>query len=170
MEKETQKKSLLRDILEVLIAVALITFVLVKFVLIPVQVDGSSMVPTLVDTDRGYSFILAKAFGIKRFDICVIDVGEGKLLVKRLIGLPGEALEFKEDHLYVNGEVLEEDFLGEDVHTEDFSITLGEDEYFFMGDNRSHSRDSRYYGPFHKEDIKASHVFILFPFDRMGFR
>lgn len=171
MEEEVKKKKpFWRDALEVIVTVAVITFVLLHFVLIPVEVDGSSMYPTLVDGDRGYSFIISKNLGIKRFDICVVDVDDEKLLVKRIIGLPGEHIEVKENILYINGEAVEQDFLEEEVFTSDFSYDLGEEEYFCLGDNRERSRDSRYYGPFSKSQIRSTKIFVVYPFSRIGMK
>ena len=70
--------------------------------------------------------------------------------------------------LFINGEYVEEDFLSDDVYTNDFEITLGENEYFCLGDNRPVSKDSRYYGTFSKEEIKSTHFFVYYPFNRIG--
>ena len=169
-----KKNSLLKDILEVVLSVVVICFILINFILLPCEVHGRSMYPTLVEGERTYSFIITKMLGIKRFDICVVEAqseeGDEKLLVKRVIGMPNETLEFKNNTLYINGEEVAEDFLGDDVITEDFKVTLGEDEYYCMGDNRPISKDSRYYGAFSKNDIKATKMFVLYPFSDFGMK
>ena len=168
MKKE---KSFIRDVIEVLVTVIVITFILTKFILMPCMVNGTSMYPTLHDNDRVYSFIITKNLGIKRFDICVISAfntdAEEKLLVKRVIGMPNETVEYKDNKLYINGEYVEEDFLN-DTTTNDFTVTLGEDEYYCLGDNRVVSRDSRYYGPFKKDVILATNIFVIYPFANFG--
>lgn len=167
MEK---KSSLIKDILEVIIGVAIISFILLKFILIPCQVQGSSMYPVLEDKDRAYSFIITRKNGINRFDICVIQTnlqGKDRLIVKRAIGLPNDTVEYKDNKLYINGTLTDESYL-DGGHTEDLKITLGEDEYFCLGDNRDISRDSRYYGPFKGEDILATNIFVLYPFSNFG--
>ena len=168
-----KKKSFLRDLLEIAISVAVISFILIKFIIMPCQVHGSSMYPTLKDKERAYSFVITKSFGIDRFDICVVEPDlpdEEKLLVKRVIGLPNETVSYKNNQLFINGEYIEETFLGDDVDTEDFNYQLGKDEYFCLGDNREVSKDSRYYGPFTSKQILATNIFVIFPFSEFGVR
>ena len=154
-----------------------IVLVVVNFVLRPIQVRGSSMYPTLQSGSLGVSNLLGyRMDGIERFDIVIIYIEEkNEYLVKRCVGLPGETISYSNQILYVNGEPVEEDFFNDEYRSEyeyfmeDLGeITLGEDEYFCMGDNRPHSTDSRYYGPFSKEKIISKGVFIFFPFNNCG--
>ncbi len=177
-------KGFLKDVAEVVISVAVISFILLHFILIPVRVDGTSMFPYLHDGDFGYSFIIKKNLGVRRFDVAIIDMSEEeyeKLLVKRVIGLPGETVEYRDSKLYINGEYVEEDFLEEGVKTctlshcrndasDDFKVELQEGEYLCLGDNRTNSRDSRYYGAFPKEKIKATGLFVFWPLNDLGFK
>ena len=166
-----KKGSFLRDVLEVLIGSVIVVFVLIKFVLIPCRVDGTSMLKTLYDGDFGYSFVLTKNLGIDRFDIVVVEIDgedEDKLLVKRVIGMPGETIRYSDNRLYVNDEYMAEEFLNSDAYTEDFEVVLADDEYYCLGDNRGFSRDSRYYGPFYAEQFVASHLFVLYPLSHFG--
>ena len=142
-------------------------FIITKFLLFPCSVDGSSMYPTLEDKEVGYSLVVTKLIGINRFDIVVIDQGE-KLLVKRVIALPGETIEYKNNVLYIDDVEYEEPYLS-DVTTEDFKVELNNNEYYCLGDNRNVSKDSRFYGPFNYEDFKASHLLVLFPFSNFRF-
>ena len=161
----------IKDILQILISSILIVFICFKFIFISAEVNGTSMYPTLQNGDRGFSFVITKNIEIKRFDICVIESDKtSDLLVKRVIGLPNETIEYKNNKLYINGEYIKEEFLENDVYTNDFSYTLGEDEYFCMGDNREVSRDSRYYGSFTKKEIKSTGFFAFYPFDRFGIK
>ena len=154
--------------------------VITHFIALPCMVDGSSMYPTLTDGDRGFSSIIGRTLdGIDRFDIVVIKTDE-KLLVKRVIGLPGETVQYVDDHLYINGEEVTEDFLdsayvnnekvrqNRSLFTNNLSITLGEDEYYCLGDNRIVSRDSRYYGPFSSAQISSRGFLRYFPFLSFG--
>ena len=79
---------------------------------------------------------------------------DGRYLVKRLIGFPNEKVEYKDNKLYINDEYIEEDFLNDTI-TNDFKIYLKDNEYYCLGDNRQHSADSRTYGAFSIQDIKA---------------
>ncbi len=148
-------------ILESVVIAIIVVLVLFKFVIYPVEVEGSSMYPTLTNGDRGFAFICTKLIGINRFDVVVIksDKSDNKL-VKRVIGLPGEFVEYIDNELYINGKLTEEDFLEDGVVTNDFSYSLGEDEYLCLGDNREVSRDSRYYGAFNSDEIVTTHIYI----------
>lgn len=150
------------------VVVALAIFLLVRhFLFAPVSVEGDSMVPTLHDNDR---LILNKVADIDRFDIVVFDAPDepGKQYIKRVIGVPGDMVEMRDDRLYVNGEEVPEEYLNSeyftidetDQFTEDFNLAIltGQDvvpegHYFLMGDNRINSKDSRYFG-----FVKDSHI------------
>jgi len=163
--------SFFKDILESVLIALVIVFICFKFLFMSAIVDGSSMYPTLEEGDRGYSFIITRNIGINRFDICVIDTDKNEdLLVKRIIGLPNETIEYKDNVLYINGSEVDEYFLNDDVYTSDYSIVLGDNEYLCLGDNREVSRDSRYYGPFTKEEIKSTHYFVYAPLSKIGMK
>lgn len=159
----------------------LVFLVVTKFLVSPIQVIGSSMYPTLKDKQRGFSSVLSKNFDIERFDIVVVSAkgNENDHWVKRVIGMPNETIECRNDVIYINGKPLEQSFLDEEwiekekeiygVFTEDFGpYTLKEDEYFLLGDNRTHSTDSRDVGAFSKEDITSVGIFVYYPFDEFG--
>lgn len=158
----------------------LIVTVTVNFFVRTIRVDGSSMYPTLENNEFGISNVLSvKLDKIDRFDIAVIYMDkENKYLVKRVIALPGETVSYRSGILYINGKEVKEDFLNtEYVRTYNGTfmkdveeITLAEDEYFCLGDNRPNSKDSRYYGPFRRNQIKCVGALILYPFDRFGLK
>ncbi len=161
-----------------------IVLVCTHFIARPIQVKGSSMYPTLEDKEIGISNILGKNLGsIDRFDIVIVHVvteTKNEYLVKRAIGLPGETIYYEDDKLYVNGEYVEEPFLDTEFandyrssHNASYTgnispLTLGEDEYFCLGDNRPGSSDSRVYGPFKYSNILGKGVVVLFPFNKAG--
>jgi len=174
----------LKDIVEVIISGAItviVGLIIVNFFFMPVKVVGTSMVPTLENANYGFSSIIARRVdGIERFDIVVIEL-DNERLVKRVIGLPGESIWYVNDILYINGNPIDEDFLkddyvksmldlwGRECFTGDFEVvSLGEDEYFCLGDNRLVSSDSRYYGAFKAEQIVSKDIFIIYPFKNFG--
>lgn len=114
-------------------------------------VDGESMMPTLTDGQLSFGSSIAN---YERGDIVVIRAPQ-KYLVKRIIGLPGEKVESKNGKIYINNQELNEDYLDPERNINsskfEWSIQLGEDEYFVMGDNRDNSADSRYYGAFSRK-------------------
>jgi signal peptidase I len=132
-----------------------------QYVINSVKVIGTSMVPNL---NEGGSYLLYRmAFHQRdpqRFDIVVLrDPGDHGLSVKRIIGTPGEAVQFKEGSVFVNDKKLDESYLT--PHTRTFTyahnerqiVTCGKDQYFVLGDNRELSVDSRSYGPVSREDL-----------------
>ena len=166
------------DFLKTLMVSMIVVFSITTFIARPIQVIGSSMFPTLQPNAIGLANILGRRMdGLKRFDIAIIYINEKKdYLVKRVIGLPGETISYEDGVLYVNGEATEEPFFDEtyrngyagEFMTDVSPITLGEDEYYCLGDNRPSSRDSRYYGPFSDDMIVAKGALILWPFSEFG--
>lgn len=156
------------------------------FIASPMSVSGTSMVPTLENGDYVLLYKLKKRVkGISRFDIVVINNKEGTL-VKRVVGLPGETLKYRvyeedgiqKSELTIDSKVIAEDFLADEYKnntckytnslcSED-GITLGDDEYFVMGDNRLASKDSRIIGSINKKEIKGIAEVRLFPFGKFG--
>ncbi len=135
----------------ILLAVAVVcAFLIVKFVAVRSVVDGSSMETTVTDKDN---LILEKVTYYfrdpERFDVIVFKLKDDPKThyIKRIIGLPGETVQIKDGFVFINGKLLMEDtYCSETIdyaYTASEPITLGEDEYFVMGDNRNHSKDSR---------------------------
>lgn len=151
----------LKDSLKYII-VAAVVFLIFIFVAGLQQVIGPSMNPTLTE---GNVLIVNKLIyrisDIDRNDIVVLSHDE-KYMVKRVVGLPGEHVEYKDNYVYVNGEKFKESFIDTDkVHTNDFSISdwgydvIPDGYYLVLGDNRENSMDSRDYGLVPKKDIKG---------------
>lgn len=159
-----------------LIAAILIT----QFIFYPVRVDGSSMYPSLEDHEIGFSNILSlKMGGVERFDVIVVALeNPNRNIVKRVIGLPGETVEVKDEVLYINGVVTEQPFLDTEYvnnyirDNKHFTIDIPafvvpEGTYYALGDNRPRSSDSRDYGPFEHGQIKSKSVFIFYPLNKI---
>lgn len=176
-----QEPSALSEVLDFLKDLAIcfaVVFFITKVLVKPVQVKGESMYPTLQDKEIGVSNMIGYHMsGLKRFDIAIIYIRDkNEYIVKRVIGLPGETVSYQSGQLYINGEPFDEPFLDEeyvstygDSFMEDVEpVTLAENEYYCLGDNRPHSSDSRYYGPFKKDEIECRGVFIIYPFSNFG--
>ena len=154
-QEPKEQKSMAREILEMvfyLVIALLAALFIVNFVGQRTQVDGHSMDPTLAD---GQNLILDKVSyrfrDPERYDIIVFpfeENGKKEHFIKRIIGLPGETVQIIDGYVYINGEKLESDIYGAEVMKNPGRaaepITLGEDEYFVLGDNRNNSEDSRY--------------------------
>lgn len=146
-------------------AIILVTVILVRsFVVTPVRVSGTSMFPTL---KGGEIMLLNKLGKLDRFDIVVLELDDKDNLIKRIIGLPGETIEIKDNTIYINDQVIADHYGYGNTYSID-KITLGEDEYYVLGDNRQISMDSRVIGPINKKDIKGTTNFILYPFGDFG--
>lgn len=138
------------------------------FIITPVRVDGPSMNPTL---ENKQILLLSKySKHYERFDIVVFNYAKQKL-VKRIVGLPGEKIEYKNNKLYINNEVVEEEF--GHMETGDFSLsdigyeTIPDNMYFVVGDNRTNSLDSRYIGLVSASDIEGIVHFSIWPLKKI---
>ncbi len=162
-----------------LLIVFLSTFLILHFIGQRTQVYGQSMENTLSNQDNlivdklSYHFMKPH-----RFDIIVFPVDETKTVfyIKRIIGLPGETIQIINGKIYINDELLNEDY-GKEVISIDGEglaaqpIQLGDDEYFVLGDNRNHSSDSRdpKVGNITKSSIIGKAWIRIWPLSRFGF-
>lgn len=179
-KQKKKEENVLFSYIKEMIVCFVIALVVSHFITRPVVVKGSSMYPTLHDGSYGLSNTIGYTFGgVKRFDIVILYVPEHKeYLVKRVIALPNETVEYRNQQLYINGEPIAEDFLNEEIKQQygqsfmnDVSkITLKEGEYYCLGDNRPNSRDSRYYGPFQKSQIVSKGIMVVYPFQDFGLK
>lgn len=179
--KKVDWKAEIFDFVKTLIVCFLIIFVLTRFGFRPVNVNQNSMYPTILDKSFGVSNVFSAKIlkDVDRFDIVVIKLDDNKNLIKRVVGLPNEVISYKDEVLYINGEMVIEDFFDETYRQEEMQkygfftedmveITLGPDEVFCIGDNRPYSRDSRNYGPFKMSQIMSKDLFVISPLDRFG--
>lgn len=151
------------------IIIAIIALIIFIYILSFQQVLGPSMEPNY---NEGEIYLLNKfkynIFEVKRFDVIVLKSKKSKLMIKRIIGLPGDTVEYKNNKLYINDEEIKEDFKMSGV-TKDFDIevlgsnTVPENSYFVLGDNRENSEDSRIFGFVTKDEIVGKVEFRLWP-------
>lgn len=176
---EHKTSSQLREIMGTivyLLIVVLLTFLFVKFVGQRTHVNGSSMNPTLEDGDNLIVDKLSYRFkDPERFDIIVFpyQYQENTYYIKRIIGMPGETVQVIDGLVYIDGEMLDETYGKEIMEYAGIAgepITLEEDEYFVLGDNRNNSSDSRdpSVGNIHRDKIVGKAFFRIWPFGKFG--
>lgn len=168
------------EIVEVLL-VAMIAVAAIKYFLIqPFIVNGASMEPSFSDGD--YLLIDEVSYRIsnpERGDVVVFraPVDRSVYYIKRIIGLPGEKVEVTDDSVIItnkdhpNGEILAEPYVIDSLRANPFGhivITLKDNEYFVMGDNRSNSLDSRRWGPLNASDIVGVVRARLWPISQLA--
>lgn len=168
-----------KDILEMIayfVFVIVAAYLIVTFVGQRTIVNGSSMESTLSNGDNLIVDKISYRFNDpKRFDIIVFPYAgdEDTYFIKRIIGLPGETVQIEDGKIYIDGEVLEEDYGLETIENEgraEEEITLADDEYFVMGDNRNNSMDSREedVGNIKRKSIVGRAFLRVYPFNKMG--
>lgn len=197
--KTDDNRTLVDDILDfvkVFVISGIVILLFVNFVAHPVTVVGHSMDPTLQDGEYGFTSLITPMIkDPERGQIVVIneedDEGKIERWVKRIIGMPGETIEAKNGEVFIDGAKLDEsaylkqEFIDEalakykaDHNQQDYGpftydfgpVTLGDDEYWVMGDNRMNSMDSRSpeVGPVNRDNIFGTSILILYPFNAMG--
>lgn len=163
-------KELFKDIAKYIV-IFVIVLLLILYVVSLQQVVGPSMNPNYQDGDI---LILNKLHyklkNPKRFEVAVINSKTEKYFIKRVIGLPGEHVAFKDGNLYINGNIVAQQFKYE--KTEDFDLkelgydVIPEGYYFVVGDNRPNSEDSRTIGLINKKDFIGKVMFRIWSFRR----
>lgn len=166
------------DVIEVVV-IALAIFVIVYlFLFQPHQVRGNSMFPNFHDKE----YILTDKISYRfrepgRGDVIIFKAPKNEQYeyIKRTIGLPGEEIKISEGRVFINNEFIHEPYLPKDILTqpglywrENQNIALRENEYFVLGDNRSHSSDSRDWGPVDLDNIVGRAWFRYWPLNNIG--
>src|ERR1700730_998670 len=156
------------------LAVALgLALVIIIFLYQPVKVEGTSMAPLLSDQERIFINKFVYRFEpIGRGDVIVFwyPLDRSKSFIKRVIGLPGDTIELRSGHLYLNGKELLEPYVPP-FYLDGSSYALRRipaDNYFVMGDHRDSSNDSRMFGPVARQYIYGKAVFAYWPVDHFG--
>ena len=167
-EVKQSKKSILLDYLKVIVITLIVTYGVLYFVQIS-KVYGTSMLPTY---HEGNIVLVDKVFykhsEPKRNDIVVVDYKDSNMketfIMKRVVGIGGDHIEIKDNELYLNGELLEEDYInGAMINSEDMLVDVPEGKVFVMGDNRNNSLDSRKLGYFDFDEDVIGRVFFTVP-------
>src|ERR1700722_5712001 len=156
------------------LAVALgLALVIIIFLYQPVKVEGTSMNPLLSDQERIFINKFIYHFEpIDRGDVVVFwyPLDRSKSFIKRIVGLPGEAVEIRAGRVYVNNKELADQFVPPSyIDGSTYGpVQIGQDEYFVMGDHRDSSNDSRVFGPVPRQYIYGKAVFAYWPVDHFG--
>ena len=166
-------KSKLKEWVSALIEAILIAITL-YFLFWPFLIEGSSMENTFKTGDRVLVSRLCSYLNFIDYnDIILCNVtykGKEETIVKRVIGKPGDHIEIKNKQVFVNKTLLIEPYIKAPESTYgNIDITLGDDEYFVLGDNREQSSDSRFFGAIKKSDIEAEVILKWYPFSDIGF-
>ncbi len=153
----------------------LIAIVIILFLYQPVKVEGTSMMPSLVDQERIFINKFVYRFGISdisRGDTVVFwyPGDPTKSYIKRVVGMPGDKVQVVEGTVFVNGNALDEPYVPTE-YRDAVSMaltTVPKDEFFVLGDHRSSSNDSRSWGTVPRKFIYGKAVFVYWPLDRLG--
>lgn len=171
----TKKNSQMRDWIKSIGIALAIAFIVRSFIFTPIVVDGASMEPTLQEENR---MIVTKIGEPKRFDIVVFHAPDGKDYIKRVIGLPGDRIEYKDDVLYINGKAYDEPYLEKfkekisgGTLTGSFTLketavgtdTVPKGHLFVLGDNRIVSKDSRGIGAVPMGKVIGTTKLVFYP-------
>ncbi|MBR2712298.1 MAG: signal peptidase I [Bacilli bacterium] len=176
-----RNKGILKDVISYALII-LIVVVIRVFIFDPVRVDGPSMNNTLIDGD----IVILNKFEYRkkdpeRYDIVVIKITDPttnseKKIIKRVIGLPNEYIEIKDNKVYANGELLDSSFVSKDLNkSEDFKLEdlglkkIPGDSYLVLGDNRRDSFDSRYkeVGTIKRDQIVGKAAIRIWPINKI---
>ncbi|MBC7927641.1 MAG: signal peptidase I [Bryobacteraceae bacterium] len=159
---------------DLLISIVLAVLVIL-FLYQPVKVEGTSMMPALVDQERIFinKFVYKLGIGeIQRGDLVVFwpPFDPSRSYIKRVIGLPGDVVEVDNGEVLVNARPLREDYILKEYRDRMSMspVTVGPEEYFVLGDHRSSSNDSRSWGAVPRNYIYGKAVFVYWPLDKLG--
>ncbi len=163
---------LVREILETLVPAILIALLINVFVGQATRVEGQSMEPNLHTNQRLVVEKLSYRFhGPQRFDVVVLKVASqaDELLIKRVVGLPGETVEIQDGRVYINGVPLEEPFLVTDTRPGRHGrVVVPPLHVYVLGDNRNHSNDSRSFGPVPIDNVVGRAWISYWPLEDLG--
>jgi signal peptidase I len=150
-----------------------IMIIVILFLYQPVKVEGTSMMPSLVNQERIFiNKFVYRFYPIQRGDTVVFQFPRdtSKSYIKRVIGMPGDTVDVDHGTVIVNGKRLDEPYVPDEMRDMQTAktTTLKPDEYYVMGDHRNSSNDSRNWGPVERKYVYGKAVFVYWPLERLG--
>lgn len=181
MDKKKNRKKEIYSWIKSIVVALLVLYVVRSFIFTPAIVQGESMMPNLQDGNR---LILSKLSDVNRFDDIVFDApDQDERYIKRVIGLPGDTVEMKDDTLYINEKPYKEKYLDQNrkLLSSDTKLTgnftlneltgktvVPKGKLFVLGDNRLYSKDSRIFGFISEKSIYGKVVYRIWPLTELG--
>jgi len=173
-KRQSTGRTILREIVETIV-LFLLVFMISRLTIGNYSILGQSMEPNYHENQRLLvDKVLPLLFGYNRGDVVIVRSPIQDIeLIKRLIGKPGDTIELRDNRVYVNGTALDEPYLPPNALSNAYydtdRWTLGTDQYFIMGDNRSFSQDSRAFGPVPADHIIGRAVLLYWPLSDLHF-
>jgi len=175
-KKKTTFKDEAIDFLKTFVIVAVVAFLVRTFVFNFADVEGNSMEPTLQHGDR--LLVWQLFYQPSLFDVVIIEHDGGELHVKRILGTPGDRVDYINGEMVINGEVINEEYVFDTLSLNGFVLeqicqfddcdVIPEDYFLVLGDNRNGSGDSRVYGLIHREQILGRNILRISPLSNFG--
>lgn len=163
----------LKEYISIICVAIILTFLVNKFLVFKIVVPTPSMAPTIEPGDQLFATRIYNLSKMKRGDMIVFYSKEfDEKMIKRLIGLPGDRIEIKEDGtVYVNNERLDEPYIKYPGGKVNINFEVPEEKYLLLGDNRDNSKDARYWSNQYidGDDILGKAQITVWPFNRFNF-
>ena len=164
------KKSMIRELLETVISAGVIAFIIITFIGQVTVVRGASMEPTLHNNERLIANKISYRFeSPKRSEIIIFKppLEIKRNYIKRIIGIPGDKIEIIKGEIYLNDNKLEENYIEYKSYEDLSAVLVPDDSFFVLGDNRSNSSDSRYWGFVPRKNVVGKAWVVFWPLNKI---
>jgi signal peptidase I len=172
LKKDTKKrkKSMIRELLETVISAGVIAFIIITFIGQVTVVRGASMEPTLHNNERLIANKISYRFeSPKRSEIIIFKppLEIKRNYIKRIIGIPGDKIEIIKGEIYLNDNKLEDNYVKYKSYEDVSALVVPDDSFFVLGDNRSNSSDSRYWGFVSRKNVVGKAWLVFWPLNKI---
>ena len=172
LKKDTKKrkKSMIRELLETVISAGVIAFIIITFIGQVTVVRGASMEPTLHNNERLIANKISYRFeSPKRSEIIIFKppLEIKRNYIKRIIGIPGDKIEIIKGDIYLNDNKLEDNYVKYKSYEDVSALVVPDDSFFVLGDNRSNSSDSRYWGFVSRKNVVGKAWLVFWPLNKI---